>query len=453
MAEVISSSQQLQQEASVPPREFVPIKFPGQGGSSGSTVTVEKEKKKKREEDYDNNKKKNDNDYENNKRGGGGGGGGRGASTKRGRGEFETKKRSEDSHQDEDPRFRDGVKKFVKKGGVGRNTLVSSRPPLIVSQQLLIALLCYRESFDPESTLVRPDMRILIGSKNTKPTNLKHDDVVVIPEFFCAEDDWSIYNQLVHEMRLIQERGERESEWISWHEGAHLISKNPSSSPTFQLIQQKIADHFSISNASVGTRFNWYRDLKDWKPFHHDSAAFNPQRARNQNITVGVSFGATKELAFLHAKTNTKIYFPQTNGMVFSFGRDVNISWKHGVNYIDEDAQAQQERDYKERCDPDVTVGRISIILWGLCGVTVEEDGSPPMLSDNTRGNGHHVHHAKHQQQRDGYNHNRSRSRSRERERDARDDRFRGRERDRDRDRGDRRSYHGRDRAGGGYDR
>ena len=61
------------------------------------------------------------------------------------------------------------------------------------------------ESFDPASTLVRPDMRIVIGPNRevlNKP--LKHDDVVVVPEFFCAEDDWSIYYDLVKEMREAQ---------------------------------------------------------------------------------------------------------------------------------------------------------------------------------------------------------------------------------------------------------
>lgn len=62
-------------------------------------------------------------------------------------------------------------------------------------------------------------------------------------------------------------------------------------------------------------------------------------KARNQNITVGVSFGATRELAFLNANNGTKIYFPQTNGMLFSFGRDVNINWKHGINALPEDEQ------------------------------------------------------------------------------------------------------------------
>lgn len=83
-------------------------------------------------------------------------------------------------------------------------------------------------------------------------------------------------------------------------------------------------------------------------------------------MTVGVSFGATRELAFLHAQNKTKVYFPQTNGMLFSFGRDVNIVWKHGINALPE-----EEQDGK---------GRISIILWGKVPEVVEEAGSPRMF-------------------------------------------------------------------------
>jgi len=161
------------------------------------------------------------------------------------------------------------------------------------------------------------------------------------------------------------------------------------------MIEKKIADYFDIEMKSVGTRFNWYTNSSDWKPFHHDSAAFNPQRAKNQNITVGVSFGSTRELAFLNATTGDKIYFPQTNGMLFSFGRDVNIKWKHGVNALPE-----EEQDGK---------GRISIILWGWAPNVIEEPGSPPMLTDNTRGNGYSMH----KTSRDHYDsHNRNHNRS-----------------------------------------
>jgi hypothetical protein len=32
---------------------------------------------------------------------------------------------------------------------------------------------------------------------------LKHDDVIIVPEFFCKEDDWSLYYKLIDEMREI----------------------------------------------------------------------------------------------------------------------------------------------------------------------------------------------------------------------------------------------------------
>lgn len=115
----------------------------------------------------------------------------------------------------DDPRIdADGVKHRKERGGA-RNT----------------------ESFDPASTLVRPDMRIIVGpnaERYGKP--LKHDDVVMVPDFFCKEDDWTLYYQLVEEMRAIQEKGVAQSEWTAWAEGAHLISHNPSQSATFQMV-------------------------------------------------------------------------------------------------------------------------------------------------------------------------------------------------------------------------
>ena len=38
------------------------------------------------------------------------------------------------------------------------------------------------------------------------------------------------------------------------------------------------------------TRFNWYRDSSEWKPFHHDAAAVKPHIAKIQNLTVGIFF-------------------------------------------------------------------------------------------------------------------------------------------------------------------
>jgi len=284
------------------------------------------------------------------------------------------------------------------------------------------------ESFHAASTFVRPDLRVQIGSSRSDKYKkvLKHDDVVIVPEMFGAEDDWSIYYTLVKEMREIQEKEKNEgssehahgqnenknngdshnkgrnnrhnskSEWIPWHEGAHLISKKPDESSTYQSIVKRLCEYFDIdTNKPVGTRFNWYKDSNDWKPFHHDSAAFNPSRAKNQNITIGASFGCMRELAFIRTKTyasdsnshhslgwsdknddasdnKCKLYFPQNNNGVFSFGRDANIHWKHGIN-----ALPPAEHDGK---------GRISIILWGYARNIVEEDGSPPLLGSDGYG-------------------------------------------------------------------
>jgi len=230
-------------------------------------------------------------------------------------------------------------------------------------------------TFDPTSQLVRPSMRIITTPTSARYAQpVKHDDVIIVPDFFSEKDGWDIYYKLIEEMRACQARGDRKAEWLSWHEGAHLLSQNPEGSATYHKVLDKMCEYFSIAEGNRGTRFNWYRDGSDWKPFHHDSAAFNPMRAKNQNCTVGISFGTSRELAFRHAKTEELVYFPQTNGMLFYFGRDANIRWQHGIN-----ALPATEQDGK---------GRISIILWGWCGLGVEEDGSPPMLDDESRGKG-----------------------------------------------------------------
>lgn len=222
--------------------------------------------------------------------------------------------------------------------------------------------------------VARPAMRVLAVQPHSRryPLPVRHDDVIVVPEFFCKENDHELYYKLVQEMRESQAAGTQRAEWISWHEGAHLLSQNPTGSRTYQKVLSRICEYFSIADRNQGTRFNWYKDGSDWKPFHHDSAAFNEKRAKTQNCTIGISFGAARELAFRHAKTGELIYFPQTNGMLYFFGRDANIVWQHGVNALPDD-----EQDGK---------GRISIIIWGLCTTAVDEAGSPPMLTDDSRG-------------------------------------------------------------------
>jgi len=93
----------------------------------------------------------------------------------------------------DDPRGTDPTRKLTSKAssrGHGRNT----------------------ESFDPASTLVRPDLRIQLGNPTDRTYQrlLKHDDVVIVPELFGREDDWSLYYKLVKEIRNLQQNEEEE---------------------------------------------------------------------------------------------------------------------------------------------------------------------------------------------------------------------------------------------------
>ena len=46
--------------------------------------------------------------------------------------------------------------------------------------------------------------------------------------------------------------------------------------PTFNMVLEKIVDFFKMDVKA--TRFNWYRDSNDWKPYHHDAAAVKPDK-------------------------------------------------------------------------------------------------------------------------------------------------------------------------------
>ena len=126
------------------------------------------------------------------------------------------------------------------------------------------------ESFDPKSTLVRPDMRVIIGPNREtfggpgedgpRARRIAHDDVVIVPEFFCKEDDWAIYYALIEEMRAAQADRRPKAQWKAWAEGAHLITDDPTHSKTYRMIQENISKYFGIDNEEVGTRFNWYTD-------------------------------------------------------------------------------------------------------------------------------------------------------------------------------------------------
>ena len=67
----------------------------------------------------------------------------------------------------------------------------------------------------------------------------------------------------------------KELAWAMPHGDAHVMADDKSrlkkNCPTFRKVVKMMADYFKMDVKE--TRFNWYRDSTEWKPFHHDAAA------------------------------------------------------------------------------------------------------------------------------------------------------------------------------------
>uniref|UniRef100_M4BJA9 C3H1-type domain-containing protein n=1 Tax=Hyaloperonospora arabidopsidis (strain Emoy2) TaxID=559515 RepID=M4BJA9_HYAAE len=211
------------------------------------------------------------------------------------------------------------------------------------------------ESFEPMTKPV--DLRITfdLGSKDTQfSTPLTSRDVVLVPNLFSDYRKGELYTKLLHELDNCGIP--REQLLKMWHgndkiDGTHLIVDDRSSwkakCPTFDLVTDRLKKFFNLDIKA--TRFNWYKDTSQWKPFHFDAAAVKPHLAGIQNFTVGISFGATRDAAFEHAKTKTVVSVPQPDGCVYAFSKDTNVIWRHGIL---QDVPVREE-------------GRISVIAWG----------------------------------------------------------------------------------------
>ncbi|GBG31359.1 Hypothetical Protein FCC1311_075832 [Hondaea fermentalgiana] len=203
----------------------------------------------------------------------------------------------------------------------------------------------------------KPDLRVKVLTNGRKLHNLSVHDVVFAPDLFCAEEDMSIFESLKEEIHQAQGN---EDLFTLWHGDTHEIANDKfqrgewkKKSPAFNAVIRKIEEAFDMKiNA---TRFNLYRKgSTDWKPFHHDRAAFTPDCP--QNFTVAASFGLGREVGFEHARNKTKVFLEAPNGSAYTFSRDVNIEFKHGV--IPLEGPAPEDR--------------ISIIAWGLSSMSAK---------------------------------------------------------------------------------
>lgn len=129
------------------------------------------------------------------------------------------------------------------------------------------------ESFDPASTLGRPDLRVRVGAPHGRYAHpLRHDDLIIVPGFFGDESDWSTYHALIRETRAahaeLAARGQRgeQCDWMAWHEGCHLISRAVSDCPTFQKVLRRMADYFGVEPSAkvCGARAESQHGRAEW---------------------------------------------------------------------------------------------------------------------------------------------------------------------------------------------
>lgn len=145
------------------------------------------------------------------------------------------------------------------------------------------------------------------------------DGCIYLPNFFCKSNDRTYFNKILKELE-----GENIVDWSK-----HQKFEDPTFSPTFNELVQKMSEHFKVK--VFATRLNYYRDGSDFKPFHHDSHAYLKGTDIKEDFTMGASFGASRDLVFMHPESKNKFSFPQNNGDIFAFNSEVNSRFMHGV--------------------------------------------------------------------------------------------------------------------------
>lgn len=170
--------------------------------------------------------------------------------------------------------------------------------------------------------LIKSDIDKMNGKLSDDVNQIIKGGCTYLPNFFCQSNDYSIFNKLKKEIESEQYK------MINWSK--HFKHENPEISSTFNEIVKKMGEHFKVE--ILQTRLNYYKDGSDWKCLHKDRHAYGSGKEKiREDFTIGASFGASRELEFVHDETGNKFNFPQNNGDVFAFDSNINKKFMHGV--------------------------------------------------------------------------------------------------------------------------
>jgi len=177
----------------------------------------------------------------------------------------------------------------------------------------------------------------LVSNLNYDIKEVLYKGCFYLPNLLCDINDLKIFNKLNVELLS---NNDKLTDWSK-----HYKIDNPTDSNTFNKIVDCLKNYFNIN--VLATRLNYYTQ-NDYKPFHHDSHAYT--NGQKEDITIGLSLGGTRSLAFKHVESNQNFYFPQNNGDVFCFDHLTNKKFQHSISKL------------KNTNDENI---RLSIILWG----------------------------------------------------------------------------------------
>ncbi len=203
----------------------------------------------------------------------------------------------------------------------------------------------------PEKRPRHGPARMCIIRDAQMPHPLQRNHVLICSEFFCAEGDWRMYNEIRNQLQ-----------WSMHKSAAHLSGYGWGKSPTCKSILDKINSELAIEPSAVG--INWYRNGCHYKNFHRDAHASNANVAAKENLTAIASFGAARTLIFKpFSFAGEDVSFTLRNGMLFLFCCDVNADYVHGI---------------EESAEP---CGRIAVSRWGRRTLEDVRGGSDQLWS------------------------------------------------------------------------
>eukprot|EP00928_Gymnodinium_smaydae_P083879 TRINITY_DN67121_c0_g1_i1.p1 TRINITY_DN67121_c0_g1~~TRINITY_DN67121_c0_g1_i1.p1 ORF type:complete len:279 (-),score=24.52 TRINITY_DN67121_c0_g1_i1:224-1060(-) len=179
------------------------------------------------------------------------------------------------------------------------------------------------------------------------PLLSEHGSCLHLPAYACAHDDFELLNALSEDVKSCGALNQHRS-------GKHLVAYGDAlaSSMHFRGLVSRLLNSFGVH--MVDCWVNLYRGGDDTKTLHFDNYH---DRFPIPTLTLGLSLGETRDLAFRHRESGREVRVTQRNGDIFAFDKRFNRHFIHGVPRL---RRAEQ-------------VGtRLAVIVWAT-----EDD--PPM--------------------------------------------------------------------------